>query len=104
MWLMREDSELAEQVMLHFIKMDYPCLPAHDSFIVHHGLANELDDTMKAVFTERYGVAPKIKLIEADRSVPGGEPFKAVTKDLNALLDALDTPHDHRLEIHRHLG
>ena len=104
MWLMREDSELAEQVMLHFIKMDYPCLPVHDSFIVHHGLANELDDTMKAVFTERYGVAPKIKLIEADRSVPGGEPFEAVTKDLNALLDALDTPHDHRLEIHRHLG
>ena len=59
---------------------------------------------LKAVFTERYGVAPKIKLIEADRSVPGGEPFKAVTKDLHALLDALDTPHDRRLEIHRHLG
>ena len=104
MWLMREDSDLAEQVMLHFIKMGYPCLPVHDSFIMHHGLAGELEDKMKAVFTERYGVAPKIKLIEADRSVPGSESFETVTKDLNELLDALDTPHDHRLEIHRHLG
>ena len=96
MWLMREDSDLAEQVMLHFIKMGYPCLPVHDSFIVHHGLAGELEDKMKAVFTKRYGVAPKIKLIEADRSVPGSESFEAVTKDLNELLDALDTPHDLR--------
>ena len=85
MWLMREDSDLAEQVMLHFIKMGYPCLPVHDSFIVHHGLAGELEDKMKAVFTKRYGVAPKIKLIEADRSVPGSDSFEAVTKDLFTL-------------------
>lgn len=103
MWLMREDSELAEQVMLHFIKMDYPCLPVHDSFIVHHGLATELEDQMKAVFTERYGVAPKIKLIEADRSMPKGESLTPGSNEIDDVLRAMDAPHEHRLELHYRL-
>ena len=103
MWLMREDSELAEQVMLHFIQMGYPCLPVHDSFIVHHGLATELEDQMKAVFTERYGVAPKIKLIEADRSMPKGESLTPVSNEIDDVLRAMDAPHEHRLELHYRL-
>ena len=103
MWLMREDSEMAEQVMLHFIKMGYPCLPVHDSFIVHNGLATELEDKMKDVFTERYGVAPKIKLIEAHRSVPGGQPLTPISNEIEDVLRALDAPHEHRLELHYRL-
>ena len=32
--LQREDSNLAEQIMLHFADLDVPVLPVHDSFIV----------------------------------------------------------------------
>lgn len=44
--LMRKDSDIAERILLHFSKRDIPCLPIHDSFIVHHAHAEELWDIM----------------------------------------------------------
>ena len=52
-----EDSILAEDVMLHFSKMDYPALPVHDSFIMHHafGSSGELEEAMRRAYYNRNG-------------------------------------------------
>ena len=56
------DSIIAEQVMVHFAKMGYPCLPLHDSFIVHHGLEAELNEEMNKAFKDLFNVDAKIYL------------------------------------------
>ena len=55
------DSQIAEQVMLHFIDINEVCLPVHDSFIVRRGLEKRLQDTMMEVFFNFLGTRPKIK-------------------------------------------
>jgi hypothetical protein len=62
--LQRTDADIAESVMLHFLKSRYTCLPVHDSFIVHHGLAEELETIMKAAFFER--IERKVALKKRD--------------------------------------
>ena len=59
-----EDSQIAEKVMLHFVKWDAPILPVHDSFISHHGYDSDLNDVMSDAFEQQYGVKAKIKLEE----------------------------------------
>ena len=59
--LMHEDSELATKVMLHFAKMGVPCLPVHDSFIIHHAYEDELYEKMEELFLERYKIPVKLK-------------------------------------------
>ena len=51
-----EDSIIAESIMLHFVKMDAPALPIHDSFIMHHGFSTygELEEAMRKAFHERF--------------------------------------------------
>lgn len=56
------DSQIAEQVMLHFSTMGYPILPMHDSFIIHHGLEQELKDTMNQAFKDKLGSDIKVDL------------------------------------------
>lgn len=58
--LQRKDSDLAETVMLRFAAMGYACLPVHDSFIVHHGLQDELDEIMRRAFETEFGVSGKV--------------------------------------------
>lgn len=43
--------------MLKFAAMGYACLPVHDSFIVHHGMQDDLTEVMKTAFEEMYGVS-----------------------------------------------
>ncbi len=61
--LQREDSDLAEQVMLHFIDRGIPILPIHDSFIVAQRHENELvqvmADTFKQTYRQDIGVSVK---------------------------------------------
>ena len=52
-----EDSKIAEQVMLSFIKEDISILPVHDSFLVQVGYQARLIDTMSDAFQAAYGVA-----------------------------------------------
>lgn len=54
--LQYKDSVLAERVMLKFASMDYPCLPVHDSFLVHHELREELTEVMQTEFERMFGV------------------------------------------------
>ena len=51
-----EDSQIAENVMLQFAKMDAPALPVHDSFIMHHDFAKygELEEAMRRAYHDRF--------------------------------------------------
>ena len=66
--LMNYDSQIAEQVMLHFAKKGIPALPVHDSFVVPVDYADEcwdvmldaFQDVMTVEFSERGGQAISI--------------------------------------------
>jgi hypothetical protein len=56
------DSVIAEKVMLHFARMARAILPLHDSFIMHHGLEQELQDAMSGAFKDLFGVDSKVDI------------------------------------------
>ena len=57
------DSCIAEQVMLQFNKMDYPVLPVHDSFIMHHAFGDlgELEEAMRRAFYHHFKKDIRVK-------------------------------------------
>jgi hypothetical protein len=59
--LQRLDSDILEKVMLHFAEHDIPCLPIHDSVIMHHGYAEELEDVMGRAFEDMTGILGRVK-------------------------------------------
>ncbi len=61
-YLQREDSDMAEQIMLHFADENVPVLPVHDSFIIAAPHKDELVRVMQSVFHKRYGQQPTITL------------------------------------------
>lgn len=59
--LQREDSEITETIMLHFVELGIPCLCLHDSYIVPRSSKNELIDTMVAAYQRKFpGCGPMI--------------------------------------------
>lgn len=96
--LQRKDSDLAEAVMLEFAKMNYACLPVHDSFIVHHGMQDVLTDTMTAKFKDMFGVAG-----ETDFDIGLGEVIEGTDKPVEVDIDELlhPTGYDGRLQAFR---
>jgi hypothetical protein len=88
------DSQIAERVLLHFAKHYIPCLPIHDSFIMHHGFKAELDDEMRKAFREVTGQEGAIKAEDREEREPG---IHIVTSDFDELLDQLDTGYNDRL-------
>lgn len=57
------DSQIAEKVMLSFVREDAPCLPIHDSFIMHYaygGGLGELEDEMRRAFHSVIGSEIKV--------------------------------------------
>lgn len=58
--LQREDSDLAERIMLHFADRHVPVLPVHDSFIIAARHRDELVRVMQAVFHDAYGQKPTV--------------------------------------------
>ena len=60
LFLQRKDSDLAETVMARFAAMQYACLPVHDSFIVHHGLQDDLNQIMREAFSAEFGISGKV--------------------------------------------
>jgi hypothetical protein len=65
------DSQIAERVLLHFAKRNIPCLPIHDSFIMHHGYQAELDDEMRKAFKEVTKQEGAIKAEDRKERKPG---------------------------------
>lgn len=84
--LQRMDSDLAEAVMLRFADKGYACLPVHDSFIVHHAMRDVLEETMKAVFVDMFGVESKVEfdMGEGEKVEPNENPIEP---DLAGLLE-----------------
>lgn len=60
--LQKEDSDLAEQILLYFAERDVVCLPVHDSFLIHEEHQAELKEVMHQVFMDKYGVAPDMDI------------------------------------------
>ncbi len=60
--LQREESDLAEKVMLHFVRQGYPILPVHDAFIVQAHLRGELVLVMKEQFHNKFGQFPEVEV------------------------------------------
>ncbi|WP_337182199.1 hypothetical protein [Shinella sp.] len=86
--LQRRDSDLAEAVMLHFFRMNYICLPVHDSFLVHHALRDELKDIMSKEYTKLFGSNISVKeTLGSDpileQGIPDGYP---VSMDIATML------------------
>ena len=51
---MKEDSIIAEEVMLEMLKLNHVALPVHDSFIVRNSAVDELKTIMGKAFTKFY--------------------------------------------------
>jgi hypothetical protein len=62
--LQREDSDLAERVMLHFAEQGVPVLPIHDSFIVAAQHKEELVRTMMQAFADTYGQSIDVSITQ----------------------------------------
>ena len=62
MTLQRLESDLAEAIMLHFVRQDHAILPIHDAFIVQAPLGKELVEVMKDTFKARLGQVPHVKI------------------------------------------
>ncbi|MBX5084618.1 hypothetical protein HJB56_17895 [Rhizobium lentis] len=62
--LQRLDSDLAQRIMLRFIDSGHTCLPVHDSFIVHHALADKLKTIMVDEFTAMTGQTITVKSLD----------------------------------------
>ena len=97
--LQKIDSDMAEDVMLHFAKMGVPVLPIHDSFACHQGYEKELQDAMSKAFKDRFGQEIGIKLECKMPYLSGdGEPFSMSIEDI---LSGLEGDCDKRLELFR---
>ena len=102
MWLMREDSDLAETIMFEYFEAPNQfCLPIHDSFIVHWSWATDLKQRMVEVFQKKYGVTPKIKVIKRKSALAKGPPELVSAKDFTheQICDAMNQPHIIRTDL-----
>ena len=48
--LQRLDADIAEIVLLHFVDMGYPVLPANDSFLAHNDSENKFNDVTASAY------------------------------------------------------
>lgn len=83
--LQYKDSCIAEKVLLGFASKGFPCLPIHDSFIMHHGYKDELDEAMSQAFKEITGINAKIKGKEIDFRLISEN--KSISTDLDVILE-----------------
>ncbi|EKE45737.1 hypothetical protein OCGS_0156 [Oceaniovalibus guishaninsula JLT2003] len=60
--LQRLESDIAEAIMLHFVRQGHAILPIHDAFIVQAHLERELVQVMKDTFKARLGQVPTVKV------------------------------------------
>ena len=63
-----KDSQIAEQIMLHYAHNDVPVLPVHDSFIMHHAYGDtfynnisELEEQMRKAYRHVMGTEITVK-------------------------------------------
>ena len=87
-----EDSIMAENVMLQFARIDYPALPVHDSFIMHHAFGNhgELEEAMRRAFHDRFhrDIGISRELVIRQEMKDTSNKTREVKEGLEELLDA----------------
>tara|TARA_A200000113_G_C8814423_1_gene338324 strand:- start:37 stop:1170 length:1134 start_codon:yes stop_codon:yes gene_type:complete len=87
-----EDSIMAENVMLQFARKDYPALPVHDSFIMHHAFGNhgELEEAMRRAFHDRFhrDIGISRELVVRQEMKDTSNKTREVKEGLEELLDA----------------
>ena len=95
--LQHEDSQIAEQLMIMFAKENgmVPLLPVHDSFICHHGYAEEVRAKMKQLFRKRFGADIEVSEIRVADSIG----FIEETADLEELLTFKDQTFEQRHQL-----
>lgn len=71
--LQRKDSDLAEDIMLLCAERQYPCLPIHDSFIVHRGYDTEVIAAMQEIFASKFNAKGKVKFPLEQPSYPNSD-------------------------------
>jgi len=105
--LQRQDSDIAEKVLLHFAAKGIAVLPLHDSFLMHQGYETWLEPVMRSAFEKVVGTSPVIDSKEAEKKislVDEDDPFGPMTTDdLDELLSDLDVGYEHRLRAFRAL-
>lgn len=96
--LQRKDSDLAQEVMLRFAAMGYACLPVHDSFIVHHGLQDDLDMVMREAFEAKFGTVGAVGV-----DIGLGEAVDASSQPIDLDIDEILSPvgYETRLQAFR---
>jgi len=90
--LMYHDSEMAEDVMLHFARKGVPCLPVHDSFIVDIRYLDECWDAMRKAFSWRFGqeipvdymdfVTKANRIMDGPRATENNKDWREMASDL----------------------
>jgi len=90
--LMNHDSDMAEEVLLHFAGKGVACLPVHDSFIVDIRYATECWDVMRHAFAWRFGQEIPVdvidgldrarKILAGSRALPEGLEWRELARDL----------------------
>ena len=92
-----EESIIAENIMLQFARMDYPALPIHDSFIMHHAFGNdgrkeesELEEAMRRAFHDRFhrDIGISRELVIRQEMKDTSNKTHEITEGLEELLDA----------------
>jgi len=97
--LQKRDSDIAEDVMLHFAKLGVPVLPVHDSFVMHQGYEKELQGVMGKAFRDRFGRDIGIKL-ESKMPHPSGD-GEPVSMSMDDILNGVNGDCHQRLEVFR---
>jgi len=97
--LQRIDSDMAEEVMLHFAKIGVPVLPCHDSLLMHLGYGKELQKLMTKAFKDRFGQDIGIKLESKMPHPPGDGKF--ISSDFDDILGGVEGGWHRRLELFR---
>jgi len=97
------DSCIAEELMLRFIeeKSGTALLPVHDSFIVHHGYADELKDMMLEIFERDFGAEVRVKELEKALTNNANFTLNPTPADIGTLLQQMDVGHELRLDAFR---
>ncbi|RYY22693.1 MAG: hypothetical protein EOP62_22565 [Sphingomonadales bacterium] len=72
--LQRIDSDIAEMVMLAFVRFGIPILPMHDSFLVPAQHEHLLIDTMKSAFLDKISFSCEVKVKRREGSTQSAQP------------------------------
>jgi hypothetical protein len=84
--LQRVDSDILERVLLHFAGLGIPCLPVHDSVIMHHGYEEKLIAVMGQAFEDVIGIPGKVKTTRAMVRTEEAKEHLFVTLEIEDLL------------------